>query len=185
MRVMHIAPERGLYNYISTIENVRYELFDLNPEKYTFAKVTRLDLVTDLVAMPSRTYDVVMHSHVMEHVLGNVTAVLFHLHRLLKDDGEQFCIIPLMSGHYSEDLGPLPKEERTRRFGQFDHVRRFGREQAKQTVGMLFKLPEDYDLEAIFDPALLDRHNIPAYSRKGLSPDTVLRLKKSDLLLRD
>lgn len=185
MRVMHLAPERGIYKFISNIADVRYEVYDLEPANFPFAPVQPLNLVTDLVKIPSRTYDVVIHSHVMEHIPCNITAVLFHLNRILKDNGEQACVIPFEPGHSGEDLGPLSGAERLARFGQRDHVRRFGRADVERTVGMIFRLPAEYDLEGIFAPAELDRFNIPPYCRKGFTQHTFLRLNRSDMLLLD
>jgi phosphoglycolate phosphatase len=185
MRVMHIAPERGLYSFLSTIPNIDLEAFDLHPENFPFAPVRKIDLVTDLLSWPSRIYDVIIHSHVMEHVPCNVTAVLFHLNRMLKDGGEQACVIPFVPGHYGEDFGPMGRAERIKRFGQDDHVRRFGAEDIAVTIGMLFRIPETYDLETVFDAVDLDRFNIPFYCRKGFTPHTFLRLRRSDMLLAE
>ena len=185
MRVMHIAPERGIFEYVSKIPEVSYEAYDLRPENFPFAEVRRIDLLTDLVSIPNRTYDVVIHSHVMEHIPGNITAVLFHLSRILKGGGEQACVIPFVSGHYAEDFGQMSRAEHVTRFGQFDHVRRFGTADIRNTLGMVFRLPTEYDLEAYFHPEVLDRFNIPDYCRKGFTPHTFLRLKRDDMLLQD
>jgi len=185
MRVMHLAPERGIYEYISNIPDVQYEVYDLEPQNFDFAPVKPIDLVTDLILIPSQTYDVVIHSHVMEHIPCNITAVLFHLNRILKIGGEQACVIPFVKGHFSEDLGRMSEMARVARFGQRDHVRRFGDEDIQRTLGMIFRLPTLYDIEAVFGRAELDRFNIPPYCRRGFSPHTFLRLKRSDMLLKD
>jgi hypothetical protein len=185
MRVLHLAPEVGIYRYISNIPNVRYEACDLFPKNFGALSVKKLDLVTDLAGLPSRSYDVIIHSHVMEHIPCNITAVLFHLNRLLKDSGEQLCVIPFVPGNYGEFLGPLAEEERRKRYGQKDHVRRFGVNDLQKTIGMIFRLPERYDLENLFGVELLNRHNIPKSARKGFTAHTVLRLKRGDMLLRD
>jgi phosphoglycolate phosphatase len=185
MRVMHIAPERGIYAYLSKIPDVQYEAFDLFPEKFPFAPVRPINLVTDLPNQPGRTYDVIIHSHVMEHIPCNITAVLFHLNRMLKDGGEQACVIPFLPGCSSEDLGPMPRPDRIKRYGQGDHVRRFGSDDVATNLGMIFRLPETYDLEQTFEPADLDRFNVPPYCRKGFTPHTFLRLKRSDMLLTE
>lgn len=49
---------------------------------------------------------------------------------------------------------------------------------------MIFRLPERYDLTAVFDPALLARHNIPETLWRGWSPNSVLLIEKEDLLLK-
>lgn len=121
----------------------------------------------------------------MEHVTCNVTAALFHLHRSLKADGHQVCCMPIMRDlHSAEDLGPLTPDEATLRFGQFDHVRQFGGADIQRTLGMIFTLPERYDLLESFDASELRRHDIPRIAWQGWSPNSVLVLSKSDLLLK-
>lgn len=52
-------------------------------------------------------------------------------------------------------------------------------------IGMIFALPDNYDLTRIFDEATLIRNNIPRINWRGWSPNSVLLLEKGDLLLRD
>ena len=180
---MHLAPERGIFQYLSAIPGLDYEAFDLQPKNFPFAPVKPINLVTDLPSRPSHYYDVIIHSHVMEHIPCNITAVLFHLNRMLKNSGEQACVIPFLPGNYAEDLGPMERSKRIERFGQGDHLRRFGSQDVATSLGMIFRLPETYDLDTVFDPLELDRFNIPGYCRKGFTPHTFLRLKRSDMLL--
>src|SRR5690606_15208069 len=111
------------------------------------------------------------------------TAVLLHLHRILKPGGVQFCIIPFMKGASSEDLGDLTDEERYTRFGQSDHVRRFGSVDALRTIGMVFKLPDPYDIEPLFGADVLLSHAIPKAAWSGYTYNTVLTIRKEDCLL--
>ena len=163
------------------------EPVDIAPEQYPFAPGIRaFDLVRDAPALPSQSYDLILHSHVMEHVRGNVTAVLFHLHRALKPDGKQVCCIPVIrERHYAEDLGPLAPDDAVARFGQDDHVRLFGARDIQATLGMIFALPGHYDLLRDYDADLLARHGIPEIAWSGWSANSVLMLGKQDLLLRD
>ncbi|UXU07195.1 class I SAM-dependent methyltransferase [Agrobacterium tumefaciens] len=184
MRVLHLAPEEGLANYLRGIVGAdNYDARDIDLERYKKIKVTYFDLVKDVDKLPSKAFDLIIHSHVMEHLPCNVTAVLFHLHRALTDNGAHVCSIPICDGYYEESTFPLPDAERERRFGQFDHVRRFGTEDLHLTLGMLFKIPKTYDLTTTFSEADLNSANIPATTWRGYSPHSVLALKKGDLLL--
>ena len=187
LRCLHIAPEAALATRLRAIFGDGYDPVDIAPELYPFAGgIRRFDLVMDTPALASATYDLVLHSHVMEHVRGNVSAVLFHLHRALRPGGKQVCCIPILrGGHYAEDLGPIDPDEAMRRFGQDDHVRMFGALDLHTTLGMLFALPEQYDLLRDYDAGLLARHGIPEVTWAGWSPGSVLMLDKQDLLLRD
>jgi phosphoglycolate phosphatase len=183
-RVLHLAPEGRLSRWISEIAGNGYDPVDLKPEQYKHVNTRKLDLVTDAERLPSRHYDLIVHSHVMEHVPANLTAVLWYLHRALKDDGLHLCCIPVTPrSRYSEDLSPLSPEEATKRFGQSDHVRRFGAEDIGHTLGMVFRLPEHYDIAARFGAERLLSHGIKAHAWRGFTQHTVLELRKDDLKL--
>jgi phosphoglycolate phosphatase len=121
--------------------------------------------------------------HVMEHIPCDVTAVLFHLHRALKNDGYHIFCIPVITGTYASDFGELSREQAQRKFGHHDHVRRFGADDLEMTLGMVFRLPPEYDLTAEYDSSLLDSFNIPPYARTGWSPHNVLVKRKGDIKL--
>jgi hypothetical protein len=184
-RILHIAPERGIYQSIAGVAGVNYEPVDLHPEAYSFGPVRRFDVALEVESLPSKHYDIVIHSHVMEHVPCNVTAALFHLHRSLTDGGIHLFSIPIMGGAYECDLGRLSDPERTRRFGQSDHYRRFGAADIHSTLGMVFRLPQRYELTDHFPIDLLDACSIPSSARGGFTSHSVFCLKKSDLKLYD
>jgi phosphoglycolate phosphatase len=125
-RVLHVAPEKALAPRIRDIVGDGYEPVDIAPEDYPHVPgIRRFDLASDAAELPSGHYDLIIHSHVMEHVRCNVTALLFHLTRALKDGGSQVCCIPVTRDQtYEEDLSELDAADATRRFGQHDHVRR-------------------------------------------------------------
>lgn len=183
-KVLHIAPERGLGPYIKERVGEGYDAVDLVPRQFGWVTTRSFDLATDAARLESEKYDLIVHSHVMEHVPCNITAVLFHLHRALKENGVHVCCIPIVPGRYEADFKPLQREEATRRFGQSDHVRRFGADDIHLTLGMIFRLPEQYDLEARFGTTLLDSFNIPPSARRGWTIHSILTLKKADLLLQ-
>ena len=113
--VLHCAPGEA-----SLIERFRahagdYVPADIDPSRYAVPGVQRLDLM----AMTDRErFDRIYASHVMEHVPDDAM-VLRNLLRALKSGGED---------------GPLdlPARERERRFGQWDHVRQYGRDFAER-----------------------------------------------------
>lgn len=185
-RVLHIAPERAFAPRLREIFGDGYDPVDMNPAGYAHVPgVRRMDLCADAAKLESGSYDLIIHSHVMEHVQCNVTAVLFHLHRALRPGGKQLCCVPFSrNSHSSEDLGRLSPEDALARFGQDDHVRRFGDADVQTTLGMLFRLPGEYDLTRSFDPEQLAAHAIPERFWRGWTPTSVLVLDKDDLLLK-
>ena len=184
-RVLHIAPERGLARRLVAVAGERCTLADIDPERYRkLGQVVRLDLCRDLESIPDRSYDLIVHSHVLEHLPCNHAYVLYHLHRILSADGRIVCCIPVMGGHYDFATSPsIEAGERQRRFGQHNHYCRYGRADLDMTLGKLYKLT-DYDLTRDFEIEELDRYNIPEVARRGFTPHTVLWLGRNDYLLR-
>ena len=183
-RVLHIAPERGLAKRLVAVAGERCTLADVDPQRYrALGRVSRLDLCRDLEAIPARSYDLIIHSHVLEHLPCNHAYVLFHLHRILSDEGWVVCSIPFMGGYFDFATSPqIAPSERRRRFGQGNHFCRYGRADLDMSLGKLYKL-RDYDLTREFDVQELDRYNIPDVARKGFTPHTVLCLRRDDYLL--
>lgn len=101
----------------------------------------------------------------------------------LTDVGMHVCSIPICDGYYEESLFPIADDERERRFGQFDHVRRFGAEDLQLSLRMLFRLPKTYDLTSMFSQAVLKQANIPEQTWRGFSPHIVLAIRKDEMLL--
>lgn len=187
MKVLHLAPERALATYF--VEKAggtkNYHAFDLNPSLYKWAPgIKKLDLCTEVESLKENYYDLVVHSHVMEHLPCNYAYVLFHLHRSLKETGYHICCIPVMSGFYDETTASIPTEEAIRRFGQHDHVRRFGVEDIQFSLGTIFRLKREYDLEQTFSQSELIRYNIPQSSWKGYSPDSIMVFRKDDIKMK-
>lgn len=181
MRVLHLAPEKGLSTFVQAVAGKGYETADFSPELYPHCPDTRkIDLCTPLDGFEKGAYDVVLHSHVLEHIPCDWRLALGRLNALLRPGGMHLCCIPILSGHYDEDFRQLPAEEAIRRFGQHDHVRRFGREDIHETLGKAVPLPKHYDLTKEFSSRMLLRHNIPKQEWRGYTPSSVLMWRKED-----
>ena len=184
-RVLHFAPEIAVTRKLTGIVgSENYFARDLQPKNFAGIDVKPFDLCKESPNLETEHYDLIIHSHVMEHLPCNYTAVLWHLHRSLRSTGLHVCSIPIVAGGFEDNWGPISAAERTRRFGQHDHLRRFGVDDLASTLGMVFELPATYNLEAEFSPELLDRYNIPAYARVGFTQHSVLVLRKKDLKLQ-
>jgi phosphoglycolate phosphatase len=184
MRAMHFAPDVGISRRLRKMIGSGYEAYDIDPKRYPGIGAIRFDLVAQAETLSTRTYDLIVHSHVMEHLLGNYTAVLYHLHRALTDNGVHIFCIPIISGYYASDLAPLSEAERQEEFLQYDHVRRFGRQDLVLTLGMIFNLPEEYDLTKWVPIELLEYHNVPPNARQHFTPDTIFVMRKNDIKLK-
>lgn len=183
-RVLHIAPEPGLaHAFVESGAACRFG--DLDPAGFPDVPgVERLDLCRDLDGLDDRSFDLIVHSHVLEHVPCNYTYVLFHLHRLLADDGAIVCCIPFLPGYYGSDTSPeVSADQRTDRYGQWDHVRRFGTEDLDLSLGRVYDLPGSYDARDLVDERSLRAANVPPHAWTGFTPHSVLVLSRDDYRL--
>lgn len=181
--ILHLAPEKGMHDAILKMENVaNYVCADFDPARYRFANCVKMDLC-QLDDQPSLAFDLIIHSHVLEHTPCNIAYTLFHLHRMLTPGGIHLCVIPFLKGEYDECFQDIGNDERTRRFGQFDHVRRFGSNDIASHLGKLLKLPDTFDATTRFAPELLRESNIPEAHWRGFHISTVLQLTRSDMTL--
>lgn len=183
-RVLHLAPELGLYKRLAErVKAENYTVADINPAGYpTIPNVRKMDLCA-LDKEPSNRYDLIVHAHVLEHTPCNIAYTLYHLHRMMTPQGKHVCVIPFMGGRYDECFATLSDEERTRRFGQFDHVRRFGAKDIDRHLGSVMKLPKKFDATKRFKEEALRRANIPEAMWRGFTGATVLTLSKYDMKL--
>lgn len=167
-RVAHFAPEPGLSKKLFELCGRGYAAYDFDPPRYqdriNFTTVRKCDLCSDISKFEAGSYDVVLHNHVMEHVPCNYVIVLQNLQGLLKPGGVQVFSVPVTAGYTACNYSPkLGKEERTKRFGQFDHYVKFSALDHDQHLGMIFGLTsETYSLDKVLDKSDLIRANIPA-----------------------
>ena len=189
-RILHIAPEKGLARKFYTIAGKNCTFVDLNPARLLglflgLFKVKKLDLCKDLESIDDNSYDLIVHSHVMEHLACNYTYVLYHLHRILSQEGTMVCSIPILPGYFDCCTSPgLSDDERRKRFGQWDHTTRFGRSDLHMHLGKIYALNDVYDLTDTFQEDELRACNIPEETCwRGYTPNSVLVLKKTDFLL--
>lgn len=183
-RVLHLAPERGVYQRLKQmLAPGNYTVADFDPSGYPFApECIHIDL-TRMEDWPSDHYDLIIHSHVIEHVPATLAYPLFHLHRMLKPTGTHLCVIPFLPGVYDECFGLIGKNERVRRFGQNDHVRRLGVEDLSAHLGSILNLPAAPDARQFFSEETLRDANIPESNWTDFHIGTVLALGKRDYKL--
>ncbi len=121
-RMLHLAPEPGLERRLRSRIALRYTTADLHDP--------RVDDRVDVTAMPypDRTFDLVLCSHVLEHVPDD-GAAMREIARVLKPDGTAVVMVPFHDDVVTdEDPAVADPAEREARFGQHDHVRYYGRD---------------------------------------------------------
>ena len=123
LRVLHFAPEQAFYHRFRKQENLEYLTTDLNSPL--------ADVKADICDLPfeSDRFDVILCNHVLEHIPEDRKA-LSELFRVMRPGGWGIFQVPQDLSREStfEDPGITDPEERRRVFGQYDHVRVYGRD---------------------------------------------------------
>lgn len=183
--ILHFAPELGLSKKLSAIDGVSYRAADIDPARFKAfgldIDIDRFDLGTDIFDLPENSYDLIVHNHVLEHPEYNYTVILLKLAKALTDEGVMLFTVPILPGHFSDELIKLSHEEKVARFGPMIHVRRFGRDFLQETLGMIFRVSETYDLTGRFPEDALRQANIPEHHWRNYTGASVFEVRKSDL----
>jgi SAM-dependent methyltransferase len=123
LRILHFSPEYFLAPYFA--QAALYVTADLSsPEADLHTDITKMG-VTD------GAFDFVMCNHVLEHIDDDAAAIA-EFHRILGPGGTALITVPLDGGLACTYADPtiIAPERRTQHFGQFDHVRIYGRDLA-------------------------------------------------------
>ena len=128
LRLLHVAPDYGLYLWLMRQAGIDYVGTDIDARRYRHIAGIR---TADLTRMPfdENGFDIVVCSHVLEHVPDDAAAFA-EIFRILKPGGTALLLTPfaLDGKGTDEDPGSTDPAERDRRFGQWDHVRLYDRD---------------------------------------------------------
>jgi len=139
-KVLHFAPEQCFLKRFRDLKNLDYTTTDLESPI--------ADVKADICNLPfeDNSYDVILCNHVLEHIPDD-TKAMQELYRVLKPSGMGIFQIPqdLHREITFEDDTITDKEERAKIFGQYDHVRIYGRDYFDKLRSIGFKVEEiDY-----------------------------------------
>lgn len=139
-KVLHFAPEQCFLKRFRKLENLKYTTTDL------LSPIA--DVKADICNLPfeDNSYDVILCNHVLEHIPDD-TKAMQELFRVLKSGGYGVFQIPqdLSRSKTFEDDTITDKKERAKIFGQYDHVRVYGRDYFDKLRSIGFKVNEvDY-----------------------------------------
>lgn len=148
-RVLQIAPAASIDKWIQIkCPHVNYETTDLYMDNVSFQSD-----IQDLKEIEDETYDLIICSHVLEHVSDDRKAMAA-MKRVLKKDGRIAFLVPidLSRTEIDEEWG-CSKEENWRRFGQDDHCRAYSKKGLIERLSEFFyihSLGKEYFGEEIF-----------------------------------
>lgn len=144
LRILHVAPEWGLYRYFRRLGVRAYAPCDLDLFRYRHIRLIRK---VDCTSLPfaDKSFDLIVCSHVLEHIPDD-RAALSEFHRVLTPAGRAILQVPLALGRQETDEDPRVTTPRAReaRFCQWDHVRLYGLDYASRLQGAGFEM-EIYD----------------------------------------
>jgi len=121
--LLHVAPEYCLFQRLREMPNINYYPGDKFEKGYGVQRgVHQLDLTA--LNLVNDSFDYIICNHILEHIPDDLKAMTEML-RVLKKNGNVFIMVPInlsLTNTY-EDFNIVSPEERTRHFGQWDHVR--------------------------------------------------------------
>ncbi|MFV0248809.1 MAG: class I SAM-dependent methyltransferase [Tenacibaculum sp.] len=121
LKVLHIAPEQCFLNLFKKQPNLEYISSDL------LSPIA--DVKADICNLPfaDSSFDVIFCNHVLEHI-PNDTKAMQELFRVLKKGGFGIFQIPQDTNRQTtyEDSTITHPKQRSKAFGQYDHLRVYG-----------------------------------------------------------
>lgn len=134
IRVLHVAPEQAFYKAFKAISQWDYTTTDL----YSPLADVRADLCN--LPFTSDCFDLVICNHVLEHIPDDLSAMK-EIYRVLKPNGQAILQVPLEQEreHTFEDDSITDPKERAQIFGQYDHVRIYGKDYFKRLESVGFQ----------------------------------------------
>ncbi|MEC4112526.1 class I SAM-dependent methyltransferase [Myroides pelagicus] len=154
--VLHFAPEQAFYKRFRKQKNLTYTTTDLESPL--------ADVKADICNLPFKdnSFDVIFCNHVLEHI-PNDTKAMTELYRILKPGGMGIFQVPQDLNRtvtFQDDSITDPKE-RTRIFGQYDHVRIYGQDYFDKLRKVGFRV-EEVDYTTTFSKEDIERYCLAA-----------------------
>lgn len=137
-KVLQFAPAKCISDWIIYhCPHVEYHTTDLFMNNVTFpSDIQNMSMVKD------GTYDLIICSHVLEHVRDDKKA-MEEMKRILKEDGKIVFLVPLdLNCKVIDEEWGLTEEENWKRFGQGDHCRRYSKKGLLDRLNEIFCVSE-------------------------------------------
>lgn len=150
-KVLHMAPEQCFLKKFKQQKNLEYITADL------YSPIA--DVKADICNLPfeNNSFDVVFCNHVLEHIHDD-TKAMKELYRVLKPNGIGIFQIPQDLNRVTtfEDDSITDPKERAKIFGQYDHVRVYGRDYFDKLRSIGFNV-EEIDYTKKITPEMIER----------------------------
>ncbi|MEL6873853.1 MAG: class I SAM-dependent methyltransferase [Pseudomonadota bacterium] len=135
-RVLHFAAELPVMKIIKSLKPASYHRSSYPDSDADY----RLDI--HAIDLPDESVDVVICSHILEHV--DDRRALSEIARILSPGGQLIAMVPLIEGWEQTYENADIDDDRTRElhFGQYDHIRYYGRDFRERLTHGGFDLKE-------------------------------------------
>ena len=153
-KLLHFAPEQAFYKRFKKLRNLDYITTDLNsPLAEVKADICNLPFDDD-------SFDVILCNHVLEHIPDDQQAMK-ELYRVMKKGGWGIFQVPqdLNREVTFEDNTITDKKRRAQIFGQYDHVRVYGRDYFDKLRRVGFTV-EEVDLTASLSEIEIEKYRL-------------------------
>jgi len=123
LQLLHFAPEISLQKILKKHKSINYRSADLFMEGVD----DKVD-ITNMKIFPDNTFDIIICSHVLEHII-ELDKAISELYRIMKHGAWAIVMVPILTDikeNYENNTLATP-EDRLKYFGQDDHVRVFSK----------------------------------------------------------
>lgn len=179
--VVHCAPEHVITDLLIQKYGDNYQPTDYDPSLYSWVPkpVRKVDLTRPLDYFQPQTVQGFVHSHVLEHIPADLHRTIRDMNTAIAPGGFHTFCVPFFSRYYREDMDPgMANSERERLFGQFDHVRSFGKIDAPDRLLSLFEGFDQVDLSSVWSPGDLEALAIPPGSATAIRSHSIFHFVK-------
>lgn len=153
-KVLHMAPEQCFLSIFKNLKNLDYITADLNSPI--------VDIKANILNLPFKdnSFDVVFCNHVLEHIEDDKKA-MSELYRVLRPGGMGIFQVPqdLKLKETYEDFNIISPKERAKHFGQYDHVRIYGKDYFERLRNAGF-LVNEIDYSKTLSPQEVDKYRL-------------------------
>jgi predicted SAM-dependent methyltransferase len=160
LKFLDIAPDLNLSTWIKKNESIDYRSVDL----YMPGVDDKAD-ITDLNIYDTSRFDIILCSHVLEHI-ENDRLAMSEIFRVLKPGGFAIIMVPILLTLKEDIENSLWKteSERWKYFGQNDHVRLYSKpgfiKKLQETGFKVNELSVDYFSEAVFERNAINSRSV-------------------------